>query len=96
MEIGVLRVAAVGTITRPSLSRQAHQAGEALAGHREVYWREMKRFASTPIYDGAKLAARLNIAGPAIIEMPETTIVLRPDSTGQLDEYGNFVIAIGE
>ena len=25
--------------------------------------------------------------------MPETTIVLRPDSSGQLDEYGNFVIS---
>jgi N-methylhydantoinase A len=54
----------------------------------------MKRFASTPIYNGTKLAARLNIAGPAIIEMPETTIVLRPGSVGQLDEYGNFVITI--
>src|SRR5262245_14068832 len=96
MEIGVLRVAAVGTITRPSLSRQAHQMGEALAGHRAVYWREMKRLASTPIYNGAKLAARLNITGPVIIELPETTIVLHPGSAGQLDEYGNFVITIEE
>lgn len=94
MEIGVSRVAAVGLITRPSLSRQAHQAGEALAGHRDVYWREMKRFAATPIYNGAKLTAHQNLAGPTIIEMPETTIVLRPGSAGQLDEYGNFVITI--
>jgi N-methylhydantoinase A len=54
----------------------------------------MKRFASTPIYDGAKLAAHQNLAGPTIIEMPETTIVLRPGSAGQLDEYGNFAITI--
>jgi N-methylhydantoinase A len=94
MEIGVLRVAAVGTITRPHLSRQAHQAGEALAGRRDVYWRELKQFVSTPIYDGAKLAAGLNLVGPAVVEMPETTIVLRPDGAGRLDGYGNFIITI--
>lgn len=94
MEIGVLRVAAVGTITRPSLSRQTRQAGEASAGQRDVYWRELQCFTSTPIYHGAKLAVGVNIEGPAVIEMPETTIVLRPGSAGRLDEYGNFVIAI--
>jgi len=95
MEIGVLRVAAVGTITRPSLSRRTHPAGGgALSSHRDVYWRELKRFTSTPIYDGTKLAAFTQCAGPAVVEMPETTIVLRPGSTGQLDEYGNFVIEI--
>jgi N-methylhydantoinase A len=94
MEIGVLRVSAVGTITRPSLSRQTQQAGDALVGHREVYWREMTQFATTPLYNGAALAVRVMVEGPAIIEMPETTIVLRPDSVGQLDEYGNFVITL--
>jgi N-methylhydantoinase A len=94
VEIGVLRVAAVGTIPRPRLAYQAHKVTDMVVGSREVYWRELKRFVSTPIYDGAKLSARVNIEGPAIIEMPETTIILRPGSAGQLDEYGNFVIEI--
>jgi N-methylhydantoinase A len=93
-EIGVFRVAAVGTIRRPSLARQMHQTGEARVGQRGVYWRELQRFTATPIYNGTTLAARLTVTGPAVIEMPETTIVLRPQSTGQLDEYGNFVITI--
>lgn len=94
MEIGVLRLVAVGIMTRPALSRQVQRTAEALTGEREVYWREMQRFVSTPIYDGRNLAARFHIEGPAIIEMPETTIVLRPGSAGQLDDYGNFVITI--
>ncbi|MBI3801351.1 MAG: hydantoinase/oxoprolinase family protein, partial [Deltaproteobacteria bacterium] len=94
MEIGVLRVVAIGTIPRPSLSRQAPRTTEAQPAYREVYWRELKRFTSTPIYNGAKLAALRDIEGPAVIEMPETTIVLRPGSAGRLDEYGNFVIEI--
>jgi N-methylhydantoinase A len=94
MEIGVFRVSAIGKITRPTLSRQTQQSGDASAGQREVYWREMKRFVSTPIYTGTKLTARHNLEGPAIIEMPETTIVLHPKSSGQLDEYGNFIIRL--
>jgi N-methylhydantoinase A len=65
-----------------------------MVGSRDAYWREWKRFAPTPVYEGTKLAAHLSIEGPAIIELPETTIVVRPDSAGQLDEYGNFVITI--
>jgi N-methylhydantoinase A len=93
MEIGVFRVSAIGTITRPTLARHT-QSGDAAAGQREVYWRELKRFMSTPIYSGPTLAAHQNIEGPAIIELPETTIVLHPGSVGQLDEYGNFVITL--
>ena len=100
MEIGVLRVVAVGALNRPSLSHQAHhvyqahQAGAVRTSEREVYWREEKRFVATPVYVGGGLAADQQVSGPAIIEMPETTIVLRPGSSGQLDEYGNFVMKI--
>jgi N-methylhydantoinase A len=96
MEIGVFRVAAVGTVTRPRLSRRSRATTDMAAGSREVYWRELKRFAVTPVYEGAKLAAGLKIEGPAIIELPETTIVLHPDSAGRLDEYGNFVVTLSE
>lgn len=52
-EIGVLRVSAIGTITRPALSYQTQHSGDASASYREIYWQELKRFASTPIYQGA-------------------------------------------
>jgi N-methylhydantoinase A len=94
MEIGVFRVVAVGTMTRPRLSHRSQATPDIVVGSREVYWRELKRFAATPVYEGAKLAVGLKIEGPAIIELPETTIVLHPESAGRLDEYGNFVIAI--
>jgi N-methylhydantoinase A len=96
MEIGVFRVTAVGVIPRPRLSYQSQKAADMAVISRDVYWRELKRFAVTPVYDGTKLAIGFNLEGPAIIEMPETTIVLHPQSAGQLDEYGNFVITIGE
>ena len=94
MEIGVLRLAAAGGIPRPSLQTQAQSADAALVGERDVYWRELQRFTPTHVYTGMSLAAGSRIDGPAIIEMPETTIVLRPHSVGQLDSYGNFVIEL--
>ena len=94
MEIGVFRVSAVGSMTRPALAHKAQQGGDVAVGQREVYWRELQCFVSTPIYSGAQLAVRRNIEGPAIVEMPETTIVLRPGSAGQLDEYGNFIVSL--
>ena len=94
VEIGVLRVTAVGKIPRPRLAYQVPKSAEAEVGSRDVYWREMQKFVTTPIYTGATLAAQTTVEGPAVIEMPETTIVLRPNSHGQLDEYGNFIIRI--
>ncbi|MGE0820856.1 MAG: hydantoinase/oxoprolinase family protein [Candidatus Binatia bacterium] len=94
MEIGILRVSAIGTITRPTLAQHVQTGRDAVTGQREVYWQELKQFVSTPIYQGATLAVQQSIPGPAIVEMPETTIVLHPGSAGQLDGYGNFVIEI--
>ena len=95
MEIGVARVVAAGSMPRPSLQSQASPNEAARASEREVHWRERGQFVPTPVYAGMQLAPHNRIVGPAIIEMPETTIVLRPDSEGQLDVYGNFVIELG-
>src|SRR5262249_13543625 len=76
--VGVLRTAACGKNPRPRLALQMQNAADAIVGSRDVYWREMRRFVATPIYTGITLAARMKVEGPAVIEMPETTIVLRP------------------
>jgi N-methylhydantoinase A len=94
VEIGVLRVTAVGKIPRPRLAYQTQKTADAVVSSRDVYWRETQRFVATPIYTGATLTTYAKVEGPAVIEMPETTIVLRPGSHGQLDEYGNFIIKI--
>lgn len=94
VEIGNLRVRAVGKIAAPGISRSRREQADALSGHREVYWRDVKSFVKTPIYDGSKLACGASITAPAIVEMPETTIVLHHGSTGELDEFGNFIITL--
>ena len=47
----------------------------------------------TPFYDRAALCAGNRIAGPAIIEQYDTTVVIPPRCEATVDAYGNLVIA---
>ena len=46
----------------------------------------------TPIYWGERLQAGNSIQGPAIIQVPVTTIVVHPGQRARLDPYGNVLI----
>lgn len=50
------------------------------------------RLQTTPVYEGAKLAAGNVTAGPAIIEEPTTTVVIPPQWSCHVDGYGNYSI----
>jgi len=94
-QIGALRSTAIGRIRRPALGRTKNAgAAQVMPTYREVYWRSLERFERTPIYSAAAIANQADIDGPAIIELPETTIILPPESGGRLDDYGNFLISI--
>jgi N-methylhydantoinase A len=95
-QIGALRSTAIGRLPRPLLGRQEGPAAEASAsGLREVYWRDLRKFVVTPIHATASLPRHAEIKGPAIVELPETTIVIPPECRGRLDDYGNFLLTIG-
>jgi N-methylhydantoinase A len=49
-----------------------------------------------PIYDRAVLDGGAKLAGPAIVEQPDTTIVIDPGATAAVDGLGNLVISVGE
>jgi N-methylhydantoinase A len=63
----------------------------APATHRPCYFTETGR-AATPIYRGATLQAGAQIAGPAIIEEPTTTIVVYPGLSAELSAAGNYIL----
>ena len=46
----------------------------------------------TPIYDGSRLGAGAQIAGPAVIEEETTTIVIEPGWTARLNRSGSYLI----
>ncbi|MFE3998270.1 hydantoinase/oxoprolinase family protein [Nocardioides sp. YIM B13467] len=49
-------------------------------------------YVDTPVYDYRELRAGHRITGPAIIEVPTTTVVVPPEMTGTVDHLGNLTI----
>lgn len=50
------------------------------------------RYTDTDIYDYARLRAGHRIPGPAIVEVPTTTVVVPAGATGTVDRLGNLII----
>jgi N-methylhydantoinase A len=46
----------------------------------------------TAIYDYRKLRSGHQITGPAVIEVPTTTVVVPDGMNGEIDKLGNLVI----
>jgi N-methylhydantoinase A len=96
IEIGLFRIRARGRIRRPSLQKRSVDGSAATITHREVYWRRVGAFKRTPIYDGARVKTNAVIRGPAVVQLPETTIVVPPKDEGHFDPYGNFVMTLSD
>jgi len=98
VEIVTYRVRASALSLKPAIRAARRRArrppARALAREREVFWRELGRFEKTPVFRGSRLTAGNLIDGPAIIEAPDTTIVVHPGQRVALDPYGNFVIEL--
>ncbi|MGE5115201.1 MAG: hydantoinase/oxoprolinase family protein, partial [Betaproteobacteria bacterium] len=79
IEIINLRLQAIGATDRPVYRREAlgaSDASAALKGRRAMYVPERDAFAEVPVYDGHRLHAGQRVAGPALIELRTTAIVV--------------------
>jgi N-methylhydantoinase A len=66
------------------------------SGSRPVYWVEASGHVDTPVYDGSELPSGATIAGPAVIEFPNTVIAVRPGQQALADDDGSLVIDLQE
>jgi N-methylhydantoinase A len=91
-----LRTTVIGRRPDVDLALFAPKAGDMAAariGERAVYfdggWQQ------TPIYQREKLPAGAAIVGPAIVQQLDSTTVIDPGATAQVDALSNLVIAVG-
>ena len=99
VEIVTYRVRASAVSAKPRIvatpEAERTPARDARAGTRPVYWAELGDFETTPVFWGERLATGNVVPGPAIIQVPDTTIVVHPFETARFDPYGHVLIALG-
>src|SRR5262245_17807229 len=65
---------------------------EARAATRPVYWSELGDFDATPVFWRERLHPGHVVPGPAIVQVPDTTIVVHPFESARIGPYGNVLI----
>lgn len=92
---GRARISDFSLATKPTNGNGSGPTTVEPKGERGVIWYEhgLER-RSTPLYDGATFTPGSTIAGPAIVEYVDTTLVLREGDTAQVDAFGTVVIAV--
>jgi N-methylhydantoinase A len=91
------RVRATGVLPfSPEMPKLADAAGPdpaaAVLTTRKVCLDPRYGYVDTPVYDYRELRAGHRIVGPAVIEVPTTTVVVPPEMTGTVDHLGNLTI----
>jgi len=74
----------------------ARDVAQAQKPSRSVYFPEVRGYIECAIYDRARLPVGATIAGPAIVEEPESTSVLPPGARAEVDRWANLLVKIGD
>ncbi len=91
VEIYQLNVRAIGITSKPEFKR--HPLGGETPppdATRPVYFDEPAEAFDTPVYDRAELPAGARLTGPAIVNQLDSTTVVPPGWTAEVDEWLNL------
>ena len=95
-EIVNLRAVALGkgaSLKLPEADMDGASPKPAQVDEHKIYFDG--KFLSTPIYDRAKLHPGNHMTGPAIVTEMDSTTVILPNFTGEVDRYFNILIRPG-
>ncbi len=86
-----LRLTAIGKLEGLDLQQSGAEGVEGLKGNRPVWFKRTGR-ADCAIYDRDGIGAGDNIAGPAVIEAVDATIVVPPGWTARANDSGHIIM----
>ena len=69
-------------------------AADALKGRRQVYFPDAGGFVESPVYDRYRLPIGAKVAGPAVVEEKESTLVFGPGAACEVHSSGSLVITL--
>jgi N-methylhydantoinase A len=89
--VGVTVSGAGSEVRLPEQPSGPRDTGQARKRDRSAYFAETRGYIPCPVYDRARLPVGATIAGPAIVEEPESTTVLPPGTTAEIDAWANLL-----
>ena len=72
----------------------APASGDALTGHRQAYF-PATGYTGTACYDRYRLAPGTRLTGPALVQEPESTLVVPPGAGCTVTEDGSILVELG-
>ena len=100
VELITIRIHAVVRLQRPAQavddSFQKTVPAAARLGAREIFWPDRMERIESAVFDGRELRHGNRIAGPAVVELPYTSIVVGVDQALDCDAFGNFVLRLDQ
>jgi len=87
-----LRTAVIGKRPKFDLSSLAPQ-GEGSTVPRGTRQVHLGQWVEAAVYDRLALPVGFTVAGPAVLEQPDTTILIEPGLAGTADGHGNLILA---
>lgn len=96
VELVNVEVTVRGAVTKPdmpTIAMTAMPVAEAQSGSREMIMGDNYMWLNTPVYDGTLLGAGHCVKGPALIEEPTTTIVVKAGWQAGLHETGTYLLS---
>jgi N-methylhydantoinase A len=91
VEVIQLRLRAVQALPRVPLQAPPPLPGDPLQGKREAWFGGRMR--PVPVYNRRHMGVGFQLCGPAIVEMPEATVVIEAGWTGSIDAVGTLVLS---
>jgi N-methylhydantoinase A len=90
-EVMTWRIRVLGPAPELRVGASRRDPGEARKGTRRVWFPETG-FVPAAVYDRYRLAPGARVAGPAVVEERESTVVIGPGGTGTVDRVGNLEV----
>ena len=95
VEIYGIRVTGRGVVEKPSFPEiESGSVEDAHLGTREVYFEDAGGFVETDLYQREQLGAGATFSGPAIVEQMDSTVVVPPEASVEVEQTGNLIIEI--
>jgi N-methylhydantoinase B/oxoprolinase/acetone carboxylase alpha subunit len=86
-------VRAPATDEKVSVSTTKETSEKALKGKRRAYHPELQKFVETPVYERTRLAVGTTLEGPAIVEEPESTLIVGPGARCKVEPSGCLLVS---